>query len=74
MPARRGPDAKHERNLERNLDVQPPRAESPHALEGEADDARENGTGVAAKLAHDAAEREAVRRASDRRIGRSEAR
>ena len=74
MPAPRGPDAKHERNLQRNLDVQPPRAESAHALEGEAADTRNGNSGVAAKLARDAAEREAVRRASERGVGRSEER
>lgn len=74
MPAPRGPHAKHERNLERNLDVQAPRAQPPQTPEGEAADTRGGESGVAAKLARDAAEREAVRRASERGTGRSEER
>lgn len=71
MPAPRGPQAKHERNLERNLDVRPPAPvrEGREPTSAEAGDAD-----VAAKLAREAAVREAVRRVADRGGGGSEGR
>jgi hypothetical protein len=68
MPAPRGPHARHERNLERMLEAQGAEPGPVHQARGPARGGFP-GTDVAAKLAREAAEREAARRSTEGRPG-----